>query len=111
MPFSVAFLVPFSVSVGMGKVPMAGLSQGEDANTLDWVCVSGTECFGQSFFVNGSAFFDCEHHVSYDCKVRNCKSSEFGRIGGALAESSQIRTFRATGIQCLFCVKLVGLGT
>ena len=40
--------VPFSVSVGMGKVPMAGLSQGEDANTLDWVCVSGTECFGQS---------------------------------------------------------------
>ena len=45
------------------------------------------------FFVNGSALFDCGNGIFYNSKVRNCKSSEFGRIGGALAESSQIRTF------------------
>ena len=58
-----------------------------------YFCLSSLMQEELEFFVNGSAFFDCEHHISYDCKVRNCKSSEFGRIGGAFAESSKTRAF------------------
>ena len=63
------------------------------------------------FFVNGSAFFDCEHDISYDSKVRNCKSSEFGTIGGAFAESSKSFLSKGNKVPFLCRIGCFGYGS
>ena len=69
-------------------------------------CMNSLRAKKLYFFVNGSAFFDCGHGICCDGKVRNCKSSEIGRMGGAFAASSKTRVFREKGILCFFFCRI-----